>query len=72
MTREEQLRKEYEDKLNALRTEQRNCTHEWDEVKYDPEIKMEPCGYKTVTQGVHVWREATDYRRVEEKRWSRT
>ena len=42
MTREEQLKREYENKLSALRTEQRNCNHEWEEVKYDPEIQNIP------------------------------
>ena len=39
MTREELLKKEYEDKLSTLRKEQDNCAHEWNEPVYDPEIK---------------------------------
>ena len=72
MTREEQLRKEYEDKLSALRREQSNCNHEWEETKYDPEIKSEPYGYKTVSQGSDVWGEPEGYHDVEHQRWSRT
>lgn len=72
MTREEQLKREYESKLSALRREQSNCNHEWGEVKYDPEIKREPYGYRIVTQGSDVWGEPKGYRDVEHKRWSRT
>lgn len=72
MTREEQLKREYENKLSALRTEQRNCNHEWGEVKYDPEIKKEPYGCEMVTQGSDVWWRPKGYHNVEHKRWSRT
>lgn len=72
MTREEQLKREYENKLNTLRTEQNNCKHEWGEVKYDPEIKREPYGYRTVFQGSDHWGEPEGYHDVEHKRWSRT
>lgn len=69
---EEQLKREYERKLSALRAEQNRCSHEWGEVKYDPEIKKVPYGYKTITQGSDVWGEPEGYRDVEHKRWSRT
>lgn len=72
MTREEQLKKEYESKLSALRREQNSCNHEWGEVKYDPEIKREPYGYRMVKQGSDIWGEPEGYRDVEHKRWSRT
>lgn len=72
MSREEQLKEEYERKLSALRAEQNRCCHEWGEVKYDPEIKKEPYGYRMVTQGSDVWGEPEGYRDVEHKRWSRT
>lgn len=72
MTREEQLKREYENKLSALRTEQSNCNHEWEEVKYDPEIKKEPYGCEMVTQGSDVWWRPEGYHNVEHKRWSRT
>lgn len=72
MSREEQLKEEYERKLSALRAEQNRCCHEWGEVKYDPEIKKDPYGYRMVTQGSDVWGEPEGYRDVEHKRWSRT
>lgn len=72
MTKEEQLRKEYEKKLSALKLEQDNCDHEWGEVKYDPEIKSEPYGYRMVAHGSDVWGEPEGYHNVEHKRWSRT
>lgn len=72
MTREEQLKIEYERKLSDLRAEQNRCCHEWGDVKYDPEIKKEPYGYRMVAQGSDVWGEPEGYRDVEHKRWSRT
>ena len=72
MTREEQLKREYESKLSALKAEQNNCRHEWSETKYDPEIKREPYGFKTVGQGSHIWTEPEGYRDVKHDRWSRT
>lgn len=72
MTREEQLKREYERKLSALRAEQNICCHEWGEVKYDPEIKKEPYGYRMIAQGSDVWGEPEGYHDVEHKRWSRT
>lgn len=72
MTREEKLKMEYERKLSELKAEQNNCIHEWGEVKYDPEIKKEPYGYKTVSHGSDVYSEPEGYKDVEYKRWSRT
>ena len=72
MTREEQLKREYESKLSALRREQSNCNHEWGEVKYDPEIKREPNGCTWEFRGSDGWIVPTGYRYVEHKRWSRT
>ena len=37
MTREEELKREYEHKLAVLRNEQNNCNHIWEDVKYDPD-----------------------------------
>lgn len=71
MTREEQLKREYESKLSALRTEQRNCCHEWDEVKYDPEEIKEPI-YETRFQGVDCYFETVGHKTVKNDRWSRT
>lgn len=72
MTREEQLKREYEIKLSELRAEQDNCTHNWGEVKYDPEIKSEAYGCKVVGKGSDIWCEPEGYRDVEHSRWSRT
>lgn len=69
---EEMLKKEYEQKLADLRKKQSNCIHDWSEVKYDPEIKREPYGYKTVARGSDIWEEPAGYHDVEYKRWSRT
>ena len=72
MTREEQLKVEYENKLAILKAEQNNCNHEWGEIKYDPEIKKEPYGYKSVGHGSDIWVEPEGYHDIEYKRWSRT
>ena len=72
MTREEQLRREYESKLSALKAEQSNCRHEWNEIKYDPEIKSEPYGHKTIGHGSDIWLEPEGYHDVKHDRWSRT
>jgi hypothetical protein len=72
MTREEQLKREYESKLAALRKEQNDCHHEWGETKYDPEIKSEPADFELVHQGSDCWSRPTRYRDVEYPRWSRT
>lgn len=71
MTREEQLRREYESKLSALRKEQSNCSHEWGKVKYDPEITHEP-RYETRWIGVDWLHEITGYTEKKVNRWSRT
>lgn len=72
MTREEQLKNEYEQKLAALKAEQDNCSHEWENVEYDPEIKREPDGFETVHQGSDCWERPTSWRTVKYDRWSRT
>ena len=71
MTREEQLRREYESKLSALRAEQNSCRHEWEEVKYDPEEINEPI-YEIGWQGVDCFPELVGTRPVKKDRWSRT
>ena len=68
----EELRREYERKLTALKLEQNRCIHEWGEVEYDPEIKSEPYGCRTVNQGSDIWCEPEGYHNVTYKRWSRT
>ena len=68
---EEQLRKEYEEKLANLRKTQNNCNHEWEEVKYDPEIKKEPASYEYEGAGVDKWPVVTSWKEVKIPRWSR-
>ena len=72
MTREEEIRKRYEKELEDMRKEQSTCVHDWGEVKYDPEIKREPYGCRTVAQGSDIWVEPEGYHNVKHERWSRT
>ena len=71
MTREEELKQEYEKKLFALKEEQNNCNHEWNEVKYDPEIVNEP-KYETKRYGVDFLPIIVGHIKKEIPRWSRT
>lgn len=71
MTREEELRAEYESKLQELREEQSNCSHDWDNAKYDPEEIQEPV-YETRWQGVDCYPALVGFRPVKKDRWSRT
>ena len=71
MTREEQLKREYDVKLAALHMEQAGCDHVWLPVKYDPEIRMLPV-YKDRFIGVDYMPELVGHNKKEEPRWSRT
>lgn len=71
MTREEELKKEYECKLAALRTEQNSCNHIWEEVKFDPETSYEPI-YENEWYGVDCIPVIVGSRPIEKNRWSRT
>lgn len=71
MTREEQLKREYESKLSALREEQNNCNHEWGEVKYDPEIQNIPM-YEDRFIGSDYMPELVGFKEKKIDRWSRT
>lgn len=71
MTREEEIRNRYERELKALYKEQTSCNHDWDEVKFDPEIVEEP-RYETVWRGVDCWPEIVGYTKKRVDRWSRT
>lgn len=72
MTRQEQLKKEYEEKLAEINREQANCDHEWGEVVYDPEITSEPIDFELKFRGSDCYHVPTGYHDVEHKRWSRT
>ena len=71
MTREEQLKREYEAKLAALRKEQQTCYHEWTEPKYDPEIQNVP-EFEERWQGVDCFPVICGWKEKEVRRWSRT
>ena len=71
MTREEQLKYEYESKLEALRTEQNNCQHDWNEVEYDPELKNIP-KYEDRFIGSDYMPEIVGFIEKKIDRWSRT
>lgn len=71
MTREEQLKKEYEDKLAALKKEQSSCSHEWTEPKYDPEIEKVP-KYVDRFIGSDYIPELIGFTEKKIDRWSRT
>lgn len=71
MTKEEQLKYEYEQKLEALRREQANCQHEWEEVKYDPKIETVP-KYKGIFRGSDYMPEFDGVEEKKSDRWSRT
>jgi len=68
---EEMLKKEYEQKLAALRNKQNNCNHTWGETKYDPEIIQEP-RYEMKFQGSDCYHEVVGYTECKKDRWSRT
>lgn len=71
MTREEEMRARHERELRELLNEQKNCNHEWGEVKFDPEIVKEP-RYETRWQGVDCWPEIVGHTEKKIDRWSRT
>lgn len=71
MTREEEMRARHERELRELLDEQKNCNHEWNEIKFDPEIVKEP-RYETRWQGVDCWPEIVGYTEKKVDRWSRT
>lgn len=72
ISREDEIRRRYEAELSALHREQSQCQHEWDETKYDPEIKKEPYGCRIEHQGVDMWPVPEGYHDVSYPRWSRT
>lgn len=71
MTKEEELKAEYERKLQALRYEQSICDHNWGSVIYDPEEISEPV-YETRWQGVDCYPALVGSRLIKKDRWSRT
>ena len=64
----EQLQSEIE----VLKRQIANCHHDdFTNVKYDPEIKQVPSGYKLVTHGSDAWGYPTGYCEQSIPRWSR-
>lgn len=72
MTREEEIRNRYEKELENMRREQSTCNHDWDEIKYDPEIKKVACEFEQNRQGVDFWITPTKWEDKKLDRWSRT
>ena len=71
MTREEQLKYEYENKLAALKREQASCDHVWQPTAYDPEIQKIP-RYEDRWVGVDYMPAICGYSEKKIDRWSRT
>ena len=71
MTREEQLKYEYETKLAELKREQAGCAHEWSTTKYDPEIHRIP-EFEERWQGVDCFPVICGWKEETKARWSRT
>lgn len=71
MTREEEIRARYEKDLSDMRREQSECNHNWDEVKYDPEIKNVP-QYRDAFKGSDYMPELVGFTEKKVDRWSRT
>jgi len=68
--------KRLEQQLKDAKTNQenseRNCSHQWNEVKYDPEkFREEYLTGEYETQGIHMWPK-TSFRNASKQRWSRT
>lgn len=63
--------KELQAQIKAEEVKIRNCNHAYGEAVYNPEIVVEPYGYKTVGQGSDVWTEPQGFHEVSKQRWSR-
>lgn len=70
MDRLEALHREYEAKMAAVQQEQRNCSHHWLPVRFDPEIVNEPV-YETQFKGSDCFPVMVGTRLVKRDRWSR-
>lgn len=71
MTREEEIKARYEKELADMRREQSICNHDWEEVKYDPEIKLSP-KYRDAFRGSDYMPELISMIEKKIDRWSRT
>lgn len=71
MDRLEELKRRHAAELAAVMSEQRNCSHHWKPVQFDPEIVNEPI-FETKWQGVDCFPVQVSSRIVKRDRWSRT
>lgn len=68
----QQLERELRQRRSRLQNKQASCSHEWTEVKYDPEdILVQYCTGEYEGRGVDRWPK-TAYRKDKKDRWSRT
>ncbi len=70
MNKQEEI-KSLQSKIEALKTDIKNCKHIWKDSKYDPETVREGYGYKMMAQGSDVYGEFEGYHDVKKNRWSR-
>ena len=67
----EKLEKELKEAKTRQSNLERNCNHQWEEVKYDPEKYMEEyCTGEYDIQGIHMWPK-TSFKESYKQRWSR-
>ena len=71
ISREQEIRNEFERQLRELHEEQANCNHDWTDPKYDPEITRKPIKYEIVRQGSDMWERPCEWGEVSIDRWSR-
>ena len=71
MDRLEELKRRHAAELAAVMHEQRNCSHHWQPVQFDPEIVNEPV-YETQFKGSDCFPVIISTRIVKHDRWSRT
>lgn len=71
ISREQEIRNEFERQLRELHEEQANCNHDWTDPEYDPEITRRPSRYETVRQGSDIWERPCEWKEVSIDRWSR-
>lgn len=58
-------------KIEAEQKKVQNCSHKFGEATYNPYIRKEPYGFKTVGHGSDVWTEPAGYMDVKKDRWTR-
>lgn len=71
ISREQEIRNEFERQLRELHEQQDACNHDWTEPEYDPEITMKPSKYEMVRQGSDIWERPCEWEEVSTDRWSK-